>query len=112
MREFARFYRVILGLNRKEATEVANVRRLQLGKPAEEADLEEIVTALGEDLGLWCLMVHPVSAAGAYLEGQYFEVEGPLPPSRASLPARGQLQRWLLPWIDVKVRGGILLGPG
>ncbi|HAN94045.1 MAG: PfkB family carbohydrate kinase [Limnochordia bacterium] len=77
MREFARFYRVILGLNRKEATEVANVRRLQLGKPAEEADLEEIVTALGEDLGLWCLMVHPVSAAGAYLEGQYFEVEGP-----------------------------------
>ena len=37
--EFSKFYRVILGLNRKEASEIANVRRLRLSKPAEEAEL-------------------------------------------------------------------------
>jgi len=75
--EFSKFYRVILGLNRKEASEIANVRRLRLSKPAEEAELEEIVRALGEDLGFWCLMVHPVSEAGAYVDGEYFHVQGP-----------------------------------
>ncbi|MGI6693867.1 MAG: PfkB family carbohydrate kinase [Limnochordia bacterium] len=75
--EFSRFYRVILGLNRKEASEVAKARQLSLSKPAEGADLEEIVRALGEDLGLWCLMVHPVAEAGAYLEGEYYHVQGP-----------------------------------
>lgn len=77
MGEFSRFYRVILGLNRKEASEVANARRLRLSRPAEEAELEEIVRALGEDLGLWCLMVHPVAEAGAYIQGQYYHVQGP-----------------------------------
>lgn len=75
--EFSRFYRVILGLNRKEASEVAKVRRLRLSRAPEEAGLEEIVRALGEDLGLWCVLVHPVAEAGAYLEGCYHHVLGP-----------------------------------
>ncbi len=75
--EFSRFYRVILGLNRKEASEVAKARRLSLSKRPEDVDLEEIVRALGEDLGYWCVMVHPVAAAGAYLAGEYYQVQGP-----------------------------------
>jgi sugar/nucleoside kinase (ribokinase family) len=75
--EFSPYYRVILGLNRKEASEIAYVRDLKLSKPLEEADLEEIVTALGQDLGLWCLLVHPTSEVGAYVDGEYYHVEGP-----------------------------------
>lgn len=75
--EFSRFYRVILGLNRKEASEVAAVRRLRLSRAPEEVELEEIVRALGEDLNLWCVMVHPVHEAGAYIDGKYYYVSGP-----------------------------------
>ena len=75
--QFSAYYRVILGLNRKEASEIAAVRDLKLSKPLEEAALEEIVQALGKDLGLWCLLVHPTSEAGAYVGGEYFHVEGP-----------------------------------
>ncbi len=77
IRKFSAYYRVILGLNRKEASEIATVRRLTLSKPAEEVVLEEIVKALGEDLGLWCLMVHPTNEAGAFVDGQYYYAEGP-----------------------------------
>ncbi len=77
IRRFSTYYRVILGLNRKEASEIATVRGLTLSKPVEEADLEEIVRALGEDLGLWCVMVHPTFEAGAYVDGEYFYSEGP-----------------------------------
>ncbi|HHT68808.1 MAG TPA: carbohydrate kinase family protein [Firmicutes bacterium] len=77
IRRFSSYYRVILGLNRKEASEIACVRGLSLSKPAEEADLEEIVKALGADLGLWCLVVHPTFEAGAYVDGEYHYIEGP-----------------------------------
>lgn len=75
--KFSSCYRVILGLNRKEASEIANVRGLRLSTAAEEVELGEIVKALGEDLGLWCVMVHPTFEAGALVDGSYFHVEGP-----------------------------------
>lgn len=74
---FSHHYRVILGLNRKEASEIADVRGLSLSKPAEEVGLEEIVRALGAELGLWCVLVHPTFEAGAFVEGEYYHVEGP-----------------------------------
>jgi sugar/nucleoside kinase (ribokinase family) len=77
IRKFSAYYRVILGLNRKEASEIANVRGLTLSRPAEEAELEEIVRALGADLGLWCVMVHPTHEAGAFVDGEYYYAEGP-----------------------------------
>ncbi len=77
IRQFSSHYRVILGLNRKEASEIAYVQNLTLTKAAEDVDLDEIVKALGEDLGLWCVMVHPTFEAGAYVNGEYFHVAGP-----------------------------------
>ncbi len=74
---FSSHYRVILGLNRKEASEIATVRDLSLSKPAEEVDLEEIVRALGADLDLWCVMVHPTFEAGVFVDGEYYYVQGP-----------------------------------
>ena len=75
--KFSSCYRVILGLNRKEATEIANVCGLTLSKPADQVDLDEIVIALGETLGLWCVMVHPTYEAGAYVNGVYSHTAGP-----------------------------------
>lgn len=77
IKKFSSYYRVILGLNRKEATEIANVLGLKLSKPAEQVDLEEIVVAIGQSLGLWCLMVHPTFEAGAYVDGGYWHTLGP-----------------------------------
>lgn len=74
---FSSCYRVILGLNRKEATEIANVCGLVLSKPADQVELEEIVVALGEVLGLWCVMVHPTNEAGAFMGGVYAHTDGP-----------------------------------
>lgn len=75
--KFSDFYRVILGLNRKEATEIANALKLKLSKPAEQVDLAEITIALGKSLNLWCVMVHPTNEAGAYFSEQYFHISGP-----------------------------------
>lgn len=75
--KFKNCYRVILGLNRKEATEIANVLGLTLSGPADQVELEEIVIALGEALDLWCLMVHPTFEAGAYVDGTFWHTLGP-----------------------------------
>jgi sugar/nucleoside kinase (ribokinase family) len=80
MRLIGRFnsvYRVALGLNRKEATEVAEVLDLKLSAPAAEVSLEEITRALADALDLWCLMVHPTSAAAAVVDGVYAHTVGP-----------------------------------
>lgn len=80
MKVYARFsshYRTILSLNRKEATEVARAYRIQLSAPLAEAELEEITKAIGAELGLYCLVVHPVDGAGAVIDGEYFFAPGP-----------------------------------
>ncbi|HHT73173.1 MAG TPA: hypothetical protein GX008_05615 [Firmicutes bacterium] len=75
--KFNSIYRVALGLNRKEATEVAEVLGLELSAPAAEVSLEEITRALAEALNIWCLMVHPTNAAAAVIDGEYAYTVGP-----------------------------------
>lgn len=74
---FNHVYRVVLGLNRKEASEIAEVLGLQLSAPAPEVSLEEITKALAERLNLWCLMVHPSDSAAAVIGGEYAFTPGP-----------------------------------
>ncbi len=74
---FSPYYRVVLGLNRKEATEVAEVLGLQLSDAASAVSLEEITKALAEALDIWCLMVHPTHAAAAVRDGEYAYTVGP-----------------------------------
>lgn len=75
--KFNAIYRVALGLNRKEATEIAEVLGINLSAPASEVSLEEITKALADALGLWCLMVHPSNAAAAVIDGEYAYTPGP-----------------------------------
>ena len=77
IQKFTPYYRVALGLNRKEASEIASVLGLTLTDKPENVELEEIVTALSDALNLWCVMVHPTNEAGAVMEGQYAHTVGP-----------------------------------
>ncbi len=77
IQSFGQHYRAVLGLNRKEASEVATVLGLTLSASPDQVGLEEITKAIGEALDLYCLMVHPTSEAAAYCQGEYAYTEGP-----------------------------------
>jgi sugar/nucleoside kinase (ribokinase family) len=67
---------VILGLNLKEATEVANV----LGLPAQadsEASIESTAAAIRRALGVGCVVIHPRRAAAAATEAGTARFAGP-----------------------------------
>lgn len=74
---FRSHFRTVLGLNRKEATEVSQALGLDLPIPAAEADLATIVPALAEELQLDGLVVHPVDQAAAVFDNEYVSVKGP-----------------------------------
>ena len=69
--------RPILGLNRKEATEVANALGLQVAPSNREAPLFDITAAIGERLDLYGVVVHPTTEAAAYMGGAIYHVPGP-----------------------------------
>jgi len=74
---FSPYYRVILSLNRKEATEVAKAFNLDLGTPLQKAELSIITQELAANLGFHGLVVHPVDGAAAVIDGEYYEARGP-----------------------------------
>ncbi len=77
IRQFSRFGRVVLGLNRKEATEVGMALKLQTGGSLHDAPLRAITTELAKKLDLYGLVVHPTEAAAAVVDGDYYEIPGP-----------------------------------
>jgi len=77
IKEFSDEFYVTLGLNRKEATEVAEVLNPDLSGAPSDCSLEEITTALAGSLDIQCLVVHPTAEAAAVVDGQYYHVDGP-----------------------------------
>lgn len=77
LKQFNSHFRTVLGLNRKEATEVSNALQISMGAPAAEAELSEIVPAIAERLGVYGVVVHPTDSAACLLAGEYAEVKGP-----------------------------------
>lgn len=69
--------RPILGLNRKEATEVADALGLRVAPSNREADLSDITVAIGERLDLYGVVVHPTAEAATYMNGRLYRVPGP-----------------------------------
>ncbi|NLA57634.1 MAG: hypothetical protein GX855_01825 [Firmicutes bacterium] len=80
IQRFEKYCRVILGLNRKEASEIADVLELSLSDKPENVGLEEITTAIAEKLDIYCVVVHPVSEAGTVVGGQYYMWMVPIHP--------------------------------
>jgi sugar/nucleoside kinase (ribokinase family) len=67
---------VILGLNLKESTEIADVLGLP-GKSDPEAAIEEVARAIREKLHLTCVVIHPRRGAAAATEHHSARFEGP-----------------------------------
>ncbi len=74
---FASHFRPVLGLNRKEATEVSIALGLDLGMPPQEAPLSVIVPAIAEALPkLAGVVVHPTTEAACVFDGKYYYAKG------------------------------------
>lgn len=64
-------FRAVLGLNEKELFEIAAVYGIK------DDGIQNTTTALYNQLGIYCLVVHPIKEACCCIDGQYYEVEGP-----------------------------------
>lgn len=67
---------VILGLNLKESTEIADVLGLP-GRSDPEGAIEEVARAIREKLHLSCVVIHPRRSAAAATEDHSARFEGP-----------------------------------
>jgi sugar/nucleoside kinase (ribokinase family) len=67
---------VILGLNLKEAVEIADVLGLP-GRSKPEEAIEQMACAIREELNLHCVVIHPRRAAAAAIEGESATFKGP-----------------------------------
>ena len=67
---------VILGLNLKEAQEVADVLGLP-GRADPEGAIEENAVAIRNELNLSCVVIHPRRGAAAAVEGESARFDGP-----------------------------------
>lgn len=79
IQEFSSKFKVILGLNLKEATEIAEVLNVYDG--TSEIPLETLTKAIASKLNIYCLVVHPVKEAAAVCNGEYFNTPGPFEPN-------------------------------
>lgn len=77
---FSPWFQVALGLNEKEAWEIADVRGLNT-RSRDRAALARTADAIAQQVKLHVLVVHPVSYALAVSEGTLVEVEGPYEPN-------------------------------
>lgn len=77
IKKFNQYTRAVLGLNRKEASEIAKVLGLELSDAPERVSLQEITEAIGKALNIYGVVVHPTNSAACYIDGQYYEVKGP-----------------------------------
>ncbi|MDR3091121.1 MAG: carbohydrate kinase family protein [Clostridiales bacterium] len=70
-------FRAVLGLNRKEADEVARALDIEIKGSDNEASLESLARAIYERLGIYCLVVHPTKEAVVISGEGFFRVAGP-----------------------------------
>lgn len=79
MKEFNSHFRVVLGLNKKEAYDIANV--LDLFDDASlrnmQISLEDLNTALYEYIGIYSVVIHPVDRSCVVIDGEFYEETGP-----------------------------------
>jgi len=77
LKQFTAYYKVVLGLNYREALEVASVLRIKPMEELEAMGLEELVSALAAKLDLSCIVIHAIEGAIAFKDGECVYVDGP-----------------------------------
>ena len=76
--KFEEKFRAILGLNEKELYQIAEVLGIAVNESdADEVKMQKAVEAVYAELGIYCLVVHPVRTACCCIGGEYAFVEGP-----------------------------------
>lgn len=79
IKKFSSKFKVILGLNEKEAYEIGNV--LNICKANEKSSLDILIKSIAEKIGIYCLVVHPVKEAYAICNNTIYHTLGPYDPN-------------------------------
>ena len=74
LQKFKSHFYVVLGLNKKEAYDIASI--LELGN--EHSSLQEINQSIYDYLNLDSIVIHPVDRSCTIVNGNYYEAMGPL----------------------------------
>jgi hypothetical protein len=74
--KFEEKFHTILGLNEKEAYEIAEALDIKIDDDSPDK-LKVATMAIYEEMGIHCLMVHPVRSACCVIGGEYYYTEGP-----------------------------------
>ncbi len=76
MEKFSEYYRVVLGLNLKEACEIAELTGLHI-EDYDSVELKELLRYIKKNVAVDLLVIHPVKMAGVIGEDGESLVEGP-----------------------------------
>ena len=78
IQKFNSYFNVILGLNFKEAVEIAEVLEIEGYKGNDnKINLKELTERISKKLNIYCLVIHPTIEASAVIGENYYHVEGP-----------------------------------
>jgi len=77
--KFNMHFNVILGLNLKEAVEIAEVLGIQKYKEGDtdKINLKILTEQISKELKIYCLVIHPTIEATAVTREKYYHVDGP-----------------------------------
>ena len=92
IRGFSARYRAVLGVNLKEALQVARALGIDLPdakSPSTDDGLEAVTAAIGRALGIYCFVVHTLYGAGGYCDGNYHYAPGYYTPHPAITTGAG-----------------------
>lgn len=79
MKKFSSKFKVILGLNEKEAFEIGEV--LDISSKTKKLSLEDLIKSIAKKLDIYCLVVHPVKEAFAVCDNKLYHTPGPYEPN-------------------------------
>lgn len=79
MKKFSSKFKVILGLNEKEAFEIGEV--LDISSKTKKLSLEDLIKSIAQKLDIYCLVVHPVKEAFAVCDNKLYHTLGPYEPN-------------------------------
>jgi hypothetical protein len=79
LKRYKETFFVVLGLNKKEAYDIANVLDLfdEQSLSHMQVSLEDLNIAIQEYLGIDCVVIHPVDRSCCVIDGEFFMEEGP-----------------------------------
>ncbi len=79
IKQFSSKFKVILGLNEKEAYEIGEV--LNISSPSNKPNLDILVKSIAKRIDIYCLVVHPIKEAYAVCNDKLYHTLGPYEPN-------------------------------